>query len=347
MDEQIAGIITSAISNNILPGCTIGYIKNNKLTVLPFGRLTYDQDSSFVTKDTIYDVASITKVIPTSTLVLQLIDEGILHVSDKVIKYVPEITSKYREKLTILHLLTHTVSFSFRLSSVKTNSADELLEKLFKTEYTNKPGSSFHYSNGASILLGIVIERVTNTTLDELAKNRFFNPLGMKRTMFGSRAIDKRNIAPTEIDTNRGTVHGTVHDESAAILEKKRVVGSAGLFSTAEDLLSFLNMLLGDGTIKRKRFFSKHMVTQMYTNQLDLVGVSTGLGWELNQPRFMGQNCAGTTFGKTGFTGCMVVCDVAKQVGLVMLSNEIFPQRKANKLRINRIRSQLADIVFD
>jgi CubicO group peptidase (beta-lactamase class C family) len=155
----------------------------------------------------------------------------------------------------------------------------------------------------------------------------------------------KTDIAPTEIDCWRGgVVQGEVHDESAWALN--RPVGSAGLFSTVPDLLTFLCMLLNRGTWKGVRFFSEESIQAMGTNQIAHIGSCTGLGWELNQPRYMGKNCSDWCIGKTGFTGCVFLCDLDKGMGMVLLSNSTFPQRNNNQEAINSVRRDVADIVF-
>jgi CubicO group peptidase (beta-lactamase class C family) len=168
----------------------------------------------------------------------------------------------------------------------------------------------------------------------------------MNRTTFEPlKVAAKEDIVPTEVaDWRGGLVQGEVHDESAKALRPKPV-GSAGLFSTAPDMLNFMELLLSEGRLNGRRFFSKATLSQMRTNQLGGSEYSTGLGWELNQPRFMGR-FAQDTFGKTGFTGCMFLCNPDLQAGLVILSNHIYPKRRSDYSAINRFRASVADEVF-
>jgi CubicO group peptidase (beta-lactamase class C family) len=125
------------------------------------------------------------------------------------------------------------------------------------------------------------------------------------------------------------------------------VVGSAGVFSSVPDILNFVEMLLNKGSIGGQKYFSPEIIEQIQTNQLADIGQYEGLGWELNQPRYMGKNCSEKTFGKTGFTGCVCVCDIEREVGFVILSNYTYPQRKPDAIRINKFRGDIADIIYE
>lgn len=314
----------------------------------PFGRFTFDEASPAVTERTIFDVASLTKAIPASSLALWLIDHGKLRLDDSLATYIPEFTGRYRDGVTIKHLLTQTLEYTFRLSTLKDRSADDILNIIFTSGLKNEPGTTFCYTNATSILLGIVIERIMNEPLNALADRLFFAPLGMTRTRFHPlETFSKNEIVPTEIQEWRGgLVQGEVHDESAYVLQHKMIPGSAGLFSTAPDLLNFLEMLLHNGTIHSKQYLSKKIVSQIYANQLLDIGVSAGLGWELHQPQFMGSRSTPMAFGKTGFTGCMCIVDIPGEVACVMLANCTYPTRKPDASLINAIRRDIADAIF-
>lgn len=151
---------------------------------------------------------------------------------------------------------------------------------------------------------------------------------------------------PTEYDEWRGReIRGEVHDESSFVLNKKFILGIAGLFSTAPDLVVFLKMLLDDGKENGREFFSSDTVRQMHTDQLEGSSSRAGLGWEMGQPLWMG-DFAKEPFGKTGFTGCSVLCDPDRGLGLILLSNTTYPKRKAGREEINKVRRALADTVF-
>ena len=339
--------IERAIREKVFPGCVVGMISGGRRNVMAFGRYTYDMASRAMCGDTIFDVASITKAIPTSSLALMLVDTGKLRLDDKLIEFVPEFRNSCQDRVLIRHLLTHTLDFGFRLSDHKDKKPGDLLDAIFTAELRALPGTTFYYANATSILLGLVVERIFGKDLAALGEEFFFGPLAMNRTGFFPERLNPGETAPTEIDEWRGgTVQARVHDESAFALRPKIIAGSAGLFSTVPDLLNFMEMLSGRGTYGGREFFSPQIMEMMQTNQVTIPGTWAGLGWELNQPRYMGSHCTPRTIGKTGFTGCVCLCDLAKQKSVVLLSNYTFPKRKADAALINSVRRDVADIVF-
>jgi len=349
MKGKIQNKITQVIEKKIFSACAVGVVKTNgDRFVVSGGKFTFDADAQVVQENTIFDVASITKSIPTSSLALKLIDEGRLRLEDKLINFVPEFHNSDRENVLIKHLLTQTLDYDFRLSVHKDKTPEEILDVIFTTEFKSRPGTKFFYTNATSILLGFVVERIYKESLDKLGEKCFFEPLEMVQTSFTPlQKFKKEEIVPTEVQEWRGgLVQGEVHDESAHVLRKKMVVGSAGVFSTVPDLLNFLEMLLNNGSSGGRKYFSSEIMKQIQTNQLADIGQHAGLGWELNQPCYMGKHCSDKTFGKTGFTGCVCVCDIEREVGFVILSNYTYPTRKPDAVLINKFRSDIADIVF-
>ncbi|MEX0917360.1 MAG: serine hydrolase [Candidatus Paceibacterota bacterium] len=355
--ERLKEYSEEAIEGRIFPGCVVGVVqKNGDRAVFPFGNFTYEANAQTVKENTIYDVASITKAIPTGSLALELLEEGRLKLEDKLIEYIPEFRNSDRERVLIKHLLTYTLD-GYGLGraldggdgiSLHKRTCEELQEVLFTHDFKKGPGEVFKYTNIPAALLGLVIERITGESLDALAQERLFDPLKMERTTFYPENFPREEIVPTEIDEWRGEVHGIVHDESAYICRKEgKTVGHAGLFTTAPDILNFLEMLLHEGNFNGKRFFSKETVKEMRTNQISHLDDETGLGWELNQPRFMGKYAGPHTFGKTGFTGSLCVCDIEKGIGYIILSNRIYPKRPQNSEAINAFRAKVGEIFLD
>lgn len=356
MEQLISTRVEQAIRDKVFPGCVVGVIKKNgERKVLPFGHFTYEEGSNIVKEDTIYDTASLTKSIPTGSLALQLIDEGKLSLTDKLIDYIPEFRNSDRENVLIKHLLTYTLD-GYGLASatdgadgasLNKRTADDLMNVLLTHDFERRPGTVFKYTNIPAALLGLVVEKITGNTIDKLAEEHFFTPLNMSRSTFYPERFPLDEIVPTEHDDWRGLVHGIVHDESAYICKKEgKIVGHAGLFSTAGDILNFLEMLLNNGSIDGKEYFSSDTIEQMGTNQIPELNDHTGLGWELDQSRFMGEHSGPHTFGKTGFTGTLCVVDVAKEIAYVILSNRIYPQRPADSSAINGVRADLGTIIL-
>ncbi len=347
MPNEIQVRAERAIREKVFPGCVIGFVERGKQrAVLPFGAYTYDADAAPVLENTIYDVASITKSIPTASLALHYIDSGQLALTDKLIVYVPEFRNSDRELVTIKHLLTYTLG-GYAFSALKNKTPHELFETIMTHDFTVHPGSGFLYSNVPAFLLGLVVEKIGGDTLENLAQTIFFQPLGMARTSLLPQYFSRDDIAPTEIEEWRGHVQGSVHDESAYVFTVKggKAVGHAGLFSTAPDLLNFLDMLLHKGEMGGRQYLSPGIIAEMSTNQIPELGASTGLGWQLQQ-RWMGHSAGKHTFGKTGFTGTSVCVDVERGIGLVILSNRTFPKRPQNDDVIYQFRSDIADIVL-
>lgn len=347
MEDALKALSEAAIENHVFPGVVIGIVRGDgSRTVLPFGRFTYDKNAPEIREDSIYDCASITKAIPTSSLALKALEERKLNLDDKLIDYVPEFKNSYRDQLLIRHLLTYGIVYKNdgeNLAKFSHLGSEALFDRLMTKEFSMPPGEGFIYTNTPAFLTGLVLERIYGKPLDILADETFFKPLEMTDTSFHPETVDLKRIVPTE-----GDIHGIVHDESARTFrtDGNRTVGHAGLFSTAGNLLTFLEMLLHEGTFRGVSYFSKETVLKMQTNQIAHLNDFTGLGWELNQPRFMGAHASHRTFGKTGFTGTLVVVDIPKSTAYTILSNRIYPKRPESAAAINAFRAKAGTIIL-
>ena len=311
---------------------------------------------------TVFDIASLTKVCPTSTLALSYILEGTLSVDTKVIDYIPELQTNYREDIRVFHLLTHSLDYRVPMKTLRTLPAEGILDALYTYQFEKAPGADFNYGNPASVLLGIILQRLTGKDLQQQGRERFFIPLGMTRSGWDPltrdwNAIPKEEISPTEICSFRGReICGEIHDESAWVLRKLFPVGSAGMFSCVPDLLNFVQMILNDGlSADGKRIAPAGILEMVSRNAFKgdsasrystAKGACTALGWELNSEKFMGTHVSPRTFGKTGFTGASIVADSDKGAAVVLLSNFTYPHREANADRIHAFRAKLCDAFF-
>lgn len=322
MRGKLVARVGEAIQGKIFPGCVLGFVKSGgKQKIFPFGNFTYETDSERVKEDTIYDVASITKSIPTASLALQMIHGGMLELEREVREYLPELRND--RGATIKDLMTYSVQ-GIKLSTLAHETPENILKACFRHGF-DAIGTA-KYTNLPAFLLGVIIERVAGDSLDNLARDSFFEPLGMEQTTFFPKSHD--NIAPTEIQ-NGVAIQGIVHDESArAFARAGKAVGHAGLFSTASDLLRFLEALLRGG--------------YPYIS----AGAERGLGWEVNRPSFMGKNCGEHTFGKTGFTGTSCVCDIGRGIAFVILSNRTYPTRPRDRIAIDTFRADIANVLL-
>jgi len=340
--EKIDILLSESVKKNVFPGCACAIADAEHTYIITKGNYTYSPDSKSVDNDAIYDIASITKAIPVSSLALKLVEAGSLTLDDPMVTYIPEFSGKYRDLISIRHLLTQTLHFDFRLSACSNLTSEEILKRIFTSDPVCAPGTSINYANATSILLGLVIERVTGKNLEQCAREFFFDSLEMHSTSFYPDKLRKENIVPSEITPDGFQICGEVHDESARAL-RPLVVGSAGLFSTIVDLSHFLEMLVNDGVWKGNRFFEESTMKLMSSNQLnsDFEKDQTGLGWELNQKSSMGLYNELNVFGKTGFTGCSIAVCREKRCGYILLSNHIFPKRRESRDSINTVRRAL------
>lgn len=356
--ETLEGLLKRAESEGIFNKAVAGFI-------LPDGRreiLTLNTP-----KNTVFDIASLTKVCPTSTLALSYILEGKLSVDTKVIDFIPELQTNYREDIRVFHLLTHSLDYRVPMKTLRTLPAEGILNALYTYQFEKAPGADFNYGNPASVLLGIILQRLMGKDLQQQGRERFFIPLGMTRSGWDPltrdwNPIPKAEISPTEICSFRGReIQGEIHDESAWVLRKLFPVGSAGMFSCVPDLLNFVQMILNDGMIANgcggecARVAPAGILKMVSENAFALDSASkystakdacTALGWELNSAKFMGTKISPHTFGKTGFTGASIVADPDKGAAVVLLSNFTYPHREANADRIHAFRASLSDAFF-
>lgn len=321
MRKEVEERIVRAIEEKVFPGCVIGILKNDAREIQRFGNFTYEPDSQQVTEDTVYDLASVTKSIPTASLAATYIAEGKLSVSDTVKTYIPELQNDFGA--TIEDLLRYRAQ-GLRLSKLNLATFEEIRTHVFEKGFSSPPGESV-YTNLPAYVLGVVLERVGDKSIATQAHERFFGSLKMENTTFFPA---KSLCAPTEIDS-RGTVQGLPHDESAYLFAiKRRSVGHAGLFSTASDLLAFLQALL----------LGKYPAV--------VEAAQKGLGWQMNDSNFMGQYAGSKAFGKTGFTGTSIMCDVDRRLALVILSNRTYPKRPQDQSAISAFRRDITDLIL-
>jgi len=245
---------------------------------------------------------------------------------------IADILPEFKNKGKIFHLLTHSLDYRFPMSSLKDLPPQEIWRRICTHKFEIPPGKLFCYGNANSIVLGKVLEAIYKKTLDKLAKEKVFEPLKMHSTGWNPLEwTSASRIIPTEICPWRGReLRGETHDESAW---KMGVVGSAGVFSTVPDILTFLEHILK----------SDFLLEKLTTNALSyLPGECAALGFELNNPKFMGEIKKGEAiFGKTGFTGTSFVCRPSDKFCLVILSNYTYPHRKPNADRINAFRAEV------
>jgi beta-N-acetylhexosaminidase len=345
-------VIEKAIVDKAFPGATLAVGYRGKVAIRPFGKLSYDAKAAAVAPTTMYDIASLTKVVATTTLVAKLAEGDFavpLDLDAKIERYLPEWASgpqpEWRHRVTVRHLLTHTSGLpAFKEYWRTSKSKQDTLTKIFAEPLEYEPGTKEIYSDLGIILMAEIIERLTGRTLDDLAKSFIFVPLGMKDTMYRPPKKLWPSIAPTEIDNNlrHRLVQGEVHDENAFAIGG--VSGHAGIFSTAPDLAAFCQMLLNGGVYAHQRILRRATVAQFTTPQ-QLSGGARTLGWAVpTEGGSSGHYFSAHSFGHTGFTGTSIWIDPDRQLFVVLLTNRVHPTRE--NMKIAKVRVALHDAVM-
>jgi beta-glucosidase-like glycosyl hydrolase/CubicO group peptidase (beta-lactamase class C family) len=332
------------VGEKAFPGAVIAVGKNGALAHLrAFGRLSYDGGAPAATVDTIYDVASLTKVVVTTTMAMILVDEGKLDLTKPVSAFIPGFKGEGKDKVTVRHLLTHSSGLDWWGALYQElQGHDAYLSRVQSMDLVYEPGTKSLYSDLGVLLLGEVLERVAGESLDAFARRRIFDPLGMKETLFRPGRELLARIAPTERDPWRGRVlRGEVHDENAFALGG--VAPHAGLFSTAGDLARFAQMLLNGGVYEHHRIVSRETV-ERFTKRAGIPASSRALGWDTpSEGSSAGSLFSSRSFGHTGFTGTSLWIDPERRLFVVLLTNRVHPTRENDAIR--KVRPAVADAV--
>jgi serine-type D-Ala-D-Ala carboxypeptidase len=327
--DQIETIIAGAIEQRIFPGAVVLIAQGSAvLHHAAYGTTMYaDSGSQPVQLDTIYDIASLTKMF-TATAALRQIGAGKLDLEAPVAAYLPAFRAP---DVLIRHLLTHTSGLDIRLSALRHAGRAGLLDAVYRAMPTSWPGSRVAYTNVNSLLLGEIVAQLHGAPLDAALRDLVIEPLGLQDTCFLPPPALLPRIAPTEHDQDwRGAlVHGSVHDESAHALGG--VAGHAGLFSTAADLAAFCQAWLpaaGPAASGDQPLLPAEIVARATANHTAGLQLACGLGWMLDRPNFMGAAPSGS-FGHTGFTGPAMIVVPGSRLLVVLLSNRVYPRRRA------------------
>ncbi|NUN69716.1 MAG: serine hydrolase [Bacteroidetes bacterium] len=346
--RRVDTIIEQAIADSAFPGAVLLVAKDGMIVhEKAYGRFTYDAAAERMTTDAIFDLASVTKVISTTSAMMKLVEEKRVSLDDPIVKYFPAFGQNGKEKLTLYNLLVHNSGLqAWRKYYEFCDSPKCVLDSIFTAPLIYRTGDSTIYSDLGLITAGKVIERVTGTTLDRYVDSVFFRPLGMKNTMYNPPASLMKRIVPTEIDSvwkrTYQPVRGRVHDENAATLGG--VSGHAGLFSTASDLARILQMELNGGQYNGRRYLDSATIARFIAQQDPRS--SRAIGWDTRSSgrSFSGRFTSPRTFLHTGFTGTSVVADPDKNTIVIFLTNRVYPTR--NNSALTRVRPAVHDAVF-
>ena len=332
--DETKQMLLEAVADSAFPGGVILAAKNGDIFLhKAFGYHTYSKKKP-VMRGNIYDLASITKVVATTSALMKLVDEKKLSLDDKVITYLPEFIGKQKmffdqkSKVTIRHLITHTSGLPpFKKYFLMDGNIQTKIDSIMNTEPEIPLNQKMIYSDIGLIVLGKIIESVSQSSLDEYVDSVVFKPLGMKTTFYNPPIEKIKRIIPTEYSSLYGeTIIGYVHDENAKSIGG--IAGHAGLFSTASDLSIFSQMMLNGGIYGWKRIFKSQSVTNFTKRANTIEGSSRALGWDTPS----GQSSGGvylsaSSFGHTGFTGTSLWIDPENQIFVILLTNAVHPNR--------------------
>jgi CubicO group peptidase (beta-lactamase class C family) len=344
--DSVRLVMQTAVRDSIFPGAVL-LVARHGLIVMDeaFGKMGYKEFDHPTPLDAIFDMASVTKCVATTTACMLLYERGLLDLDAPVQKYLPEFVGANKEKITIRNFLTHSSGLTaYRRYFLDHHAPGEIIQVILNEPLENPPGSKTVYSDLGVILLGKIIEKLSGQPLDVFCREQIFTPLKMRETFYNPPQELLPRIVPTEFDSWRGRmIHGQVHDENAFALGG--VSGHAGLFSTARDLATFLNMLMNGGAYEGGRLLKAETIALFTARQNLVAGSSRALGWDTAD----GKNSAGQlmsqrAFGHTGFTGTSVWTDPEKNMFVILLSNRVHPTRNNQKLL--SFRAKLHDAVM-
>ncbi len=335
--------VANAVHEKKIPGGVVWIGNDLKNWQRAYGLRAIVPRAETATVDTIYDTASLTKVLATTPAILILTERHMVELNSSVSKYIPGFTGEGREAVTLKHLLTHTSGLRPGLSLQKDwNGSDTAINLACKESLQNLPGKKFTYSDINFILLGEIVHRVSGKPLDEFANEEIYTPLKMRDTGFNPAISSLHRIAPTE-KVRGQMMRGKVHDPTARRMGG--VAGHAGVFSTAADLARFAAMILGNGQMDGIRILSKHSVQLMASVQSPKEMLDKrGLGWDINtaysSPR--GNLSSNKSFGHTGFTGPSLWINPETRSFWILLTNRVHPEGKGAVVSLRRTLGTLA-----
>jgi CubicO group peptidase (beta-lactamase class C family) len=350
--DSVSRVLSAAVADRAFPGAYV--IVGDSRGVLAehgVGRLDW-KTSPRPTRHTLWDLASITKVMGTTTALAQLVERGAVELDAPVQRYLPEWIGARQESVTVRHLLTHTSGLpAFRNYDKQTQNRDSIAALIFATSLERAPGEKMVYSDIGAYVMGRIIERVSGDSLHVYVSSRIAKPLRLRETMFRPPPSLRGRVAPTELDTLRGgLVRGFVHDERAYYLGG--VAAHAGLFGSAYDLSRFATMMLKGGTLDGSRILRPETIT-LFTSYVDSMTTNRALGWQKpDRPEmrdktpgaaWAGRMMSSRAFGHTGFTGTSIAVDPELDLYVILLSNRVNPTR--NNSKIAQVRPRLADAV--
>ena len=280
-----------------------------------------------MTATTLYDLASLTKVVATTSAAMVLVDGGRLTLDAPVASYLPAFADGAKNTVTVRQLLSHSAGLpAWAPFYREVRGKDAVLSRTVAIDLEYEPGTRSQYGDLAMIVLGAVVESISAEPLEVFVEKRVLRPLGMQETLFRPPPERRSEIAPTEEDRWRGRLlRGEVHDENAYAMGG--VAGHAGLFGTAGDLARFAQVMLDEGQVGSDHWVAPGTFRE-FTTRAGVPGSSRALGWDTpGTDPFLGSGWSQSSFGHTGLTGTLLWIDPGKDLFIVLLTNRVYPTR--------------------
>ena len=351
-DRRIDSIVSAAIEAHAMPGCQIVVMHHGRVVLdRCYGTLTYDSTSTLVARETVYDLASLTKVAATTLAVMKLYETGEIGLDDRLSRYLPYLKATDKKAITVREALSHCAGLkAFDALWQRTSNRDSLL--LLVAQSRLNPTKAYCYSDFGFILLADMVERISGQRLDQYVSHHFYQPMGLATTTFLplENGIPLASVAPTENDSLRGQICGTVHDNNAYAMGG--VSGHAGLFSNARQVAQLMQMVLDGGTYRGRRYLKRETIDTFTSRHFEQQGNRRALGFDkpLFNPTANGPTApeaSQSSFGHTGFTGTMLWVDPEYQLVYVFLSNRVHPSSTPNLLARLNVRTDIQSLIYD
>jgi CubicO group peptidase (beta-lactamase class C family) len=339
-------VLRAAVREKAFPAASIAITHAGKLVALKaIGRFTCDPESPAVSAATVFDLASVSKVVATTTMAMILYERGLLDLELPIVGVLSEFASedRRRDQVTVRMLLAHSSGLpAYEKLFLRSNAREELLRQVFAVPLNNDPGTHSEYSDIGFITLGLALERIADESLDQFCAREVFSPLGMIHTTFNPSADWKSNIPPTADDRTfrKRVIQGEVQDENASVLGG--VAGHAGIFSNAADIATFAHAMLAGGT----PILRPQTIATFTRRESSPIGTSRALGWDTpSAPSQSGKYFSPTSLGHLGYTGTSLWIDPERQVSVTLLTNRTWPD--CSNQAIKEIRPRFHDAVIE
>ena len=339
--NEVISYINKCIDESQIPGCDIAILKGDSSAHFSLGNRQIKPTIIPNTKDTIWDLASLTKVVSTTTCILKMYENNEIKLTTRV----SDILEKFPLKdITIHHLLTHTSGLHPDIVGYKNMTSQEMIESLWHLDYYYLIGSKVVYSDVNFILLGLIIEKFHHS-IPEYINEICFKPLNMNTTMFKPDEAHAKLCASYEDIPNRGgIIKGVVHDGKCYKLGG--VTGHAGLFSTLNDLEIFTRMILNDGSYNGITILKKSTIDLLKKCQTKNLDLSRTYGWFFSEPSSsIGNHYSDTTLFHTGFSGPSILIDFKNKLIVIILTNRVHPSRDA--IKFLESRSHIHTLIYE